>query len=196
MPNEELQSCRDTRHGMSTGAGADVQRRLEMLVRDFRSSHPPMPVVVLHTEIEDAPARTAADAPPDPAEQVVQLVEELHTSHGVHGSRCALAADARAEPTEVRRAAGLVRELGNPRQWDGRRALYRRYSFPRVRLVHAIENAVNALAADPNRPPVPPHSPYAAQNLLDQLARQRWRPGGSSRWSDRLRLFDMAHILP
>ncbi|MEU5161548.1 ABC transporter substrate-binding protein [Streptomyces sp. NPDC020875] len=199
MPNEELQSCRDTRHSMSTGAGADVQRRLEMLVRDFRSSHPPMPVVVLHAE--DAPARTAAaavggaDAPPDPAEQVVQLVRELHTSHDVHGSRCAVAADARAEPTEVRRAAGLVRDLGNPRRWDGRRAQYRRYSFPRVRLVHAIENAVNALAED-QPDPAPYNYPYAAQSLLDQLARQRWRPGGSSRWSDRLRLFDMAHILP
>ncbi|MFE0424001.1 ABC transporter substrate-binding protein [Streptomyces sp. NPDC058953] len=190
MPNEELPPCRDTRHGMSTGAGADVQRRLEMLVRDFRSSHPPMPVVVLHAEA--APAGSGDD----PEDQVVRLVEELYAGHDAHGSRCAVAPDARDEPTEVRRAAGLVRDLGDPRRWDGRRALYRRYSFPRVRLVRAIEDAVGALDADPALPSAPPNSPHAAQNLLDQLARQRWRPRGSSRWSDRLRLFDMAHILP
>ncbi|MFF3553875.1 ABC transporter substrate-binding protein [Streptomyces tsukubensis] len=213
MRNEdrELPQCSDAGHGMSTGAGADVQRRLEMLVRDFRSSHPPMPVVVLHTEDgHDTAAAagrdgtnttaTAAGTGTDPEEQVVHLVEELYAGHDAHGSRCAVAPTVREGATEVRRAAGVVRYLGDPLRWNGRRAGYRRYSFPRVRLVGAIEDAVREL--DPDWPRSPASTgfshglPDPAQSLLDQLARQRWRPRGSSRWSDRLHLFDMAHILP
>ncbi|MER6910580.1 ABC transporter substrate-binding protein [Streptomyces sp. NPDC000594] len=173
---------------MSTGAGVDVQRRLEVLVRDFRSSRPPMPVVVLHAE-------DSADE-----DRVVSLVGELYAGHDAHGSRSAVAPLEREGPTEVRRAAGLVRDLGDPGRWDGRRSLYRRYSFPRLRLVRAIEDAVGELGPDWPRTPsatgVSQALPDPAQTLLDQLARQRWRPRGESRWSARLNLFDMAHILP
>lgn len=147
-----------------------------------------MPVVVLHAE----------DATDE--DRVVGLVEELFAGHDAHGSRCAVAPAEREGPTEVRRAAGLVRDLGDPKRWDGRRALYRRYSFPRLRLVRAIEDAVGEL--DPDWPGPPSGTGTAqgladpAQTLLDQLARQRWRPKGSHRWSARLNLFDMAHILP
>ncbi|MFI1867235.1 ABC transporter substrate-binding protein [Streptomyces jumonjinensis] len=178
---------------MSTGAGIDVQRRLEFLVRDFRTSRPPMPVVVLHAE--DV---SGADGSDD--DRVVELVEELYAGHDAHGTRCAVAPDVREGPTELRRAAGLVRDLSDPKRWDGRRSLYRRYSFPRLRLVRAIEDAVGELDADwprlPSASGVARGAPDPAQRLLDQLARQRWRPKDSVRWSARLNLFDMAHILP
>ncbi|MGW6461681.1 ABC transporter substrate-binding protein, partial [Streptomyces sp. NPDC055078] len=163
-----------------------VQKRLEVLIRDFRTTDPPMPVVVLHTE----------DATAD--DRVVELVEQLHTGQDTHGSRCAEVPALQEGPTEVRRAAGLVRDLGDPKRWDGQHALYRRYTFPRLRLVRAIEDAVSELGPDwpqaaagaqgsPSRP---------AQRLLDQLARQRWRPKDSPRWRRGMPLFDMAHILP
>ncbi|MFF8960949.1 ABC transporter substrate-binding protein [Streptomyces sp. NPDC014894] len=173
---------------MSTGAGIDVQRRLETLIRDFRASEPPMPVVVLHAE-------DAADE-----ERVVELVEELYTGQEAHGTRCAVAPEQQEGPTEVRRAAGLVRDLGDPRRWDGRRSIYRRYAFPRLRLVRAIEDAVRELDADwpqaLSSAGARGGGPDPAQQLLDQLARQRWRPRGGARWRSGLRMFDMAHILP
>ncbi|MER5768583.1 ABC transporter substrate-binding protein [Streptomyces sp. NPDC001985] len=173
---------------MSTGAGADIQRRLEILIRDSRTSEPPMPVVVLH-----------AEEPGDDG-RVAELVEELYTGQDAHGTRSAVAPARREGPTEVRRAAGLVRDLGDPRRWDGRRSIYRRYAFPRLRLVRAIEDAVGELGADwpqpASAPGAQPAGPDPARRLLDQLARQRWRPVGASRWSSGLRMLDMAHILP
>ncbi|MFJ9586130.1 ABC transporter substrate-binding protein [Streptomyces acidicola] len=173
---------------MSTEGGIEVQRQLETLVRDFRTSEPPMPVVVLHAE-------EAADDT-----QVAGLVAELRDGQDTHGTRCAVAPPAQEGPTEVLRAARLVRELGDPKRWGNRRSIYRRYAFPRVRLVHAIEDAVRALGADWPGPPAGSTAPEAghdpAQALLNQLARQRWRPEGAARWHSGLPMFDMAHILP
>ncbi|MFC5156622.1 ABC transporter substrate-binding protein [Streptomyces amakusaensis] len=186
--DHEPPQCSGGHVGMSTGAGIDVQRRLETLIRDFRANEPPMPVVVLH-----------ADEASDDG-KVTNLVEELYTGQDTHGTRCAVAPAQQEGPTEVRRAAGLVRELGDPRRWDSRHSIYRRYAFPRLRLVRAIEDAVGELDADWPQAPSAAGSrgspPDPAQQLLDQLARQRWRPKGAARWSSGLRMFDMAHILP
>lgn len=146
-----------------------------------------MPVVVLHAE----------DAADD--ERAVALVEELYTGHDMHGSRCAMAPDVQAGDGEVRRAAALVRDLGNPKRWDGRRALYRRYSFPRLRLVQAIEDAVDDLHADWPRPPrgdAAGARTDPGRSLLGNLARRRWRPKDAPGWTARLPLSNMAHILP
>lgn len=171
---------------MSTGAGADVQRRLEVLIRDFGTSNPPMPVVVLHAD-DDAEADDRA---------VVDLVHELHTGQDAHGTRCAVAPERQEATTEIRRAAGLVRDLGDPKRWDGRRSIYRRYGFPRLRLVRAIEDAVSELGPDWPRATPAAGTRDPAQRLLDQLAQQRWRPKGTARWNSGLPLFDMAHVLP
>ncbi|MPY57458.1 type 1 periplasmic-binding domain-containing protein [Streptomyces spongiae] len=173
---------------MSTEGGIEVQRQLETLIGDFRTSEPPMPVVVLHAE-------EAADDT-----QVAGLVGELRNGQDTHGTRCAVAPAAQEGATEVLRAARLVRDLGDPKRWGGRHSIYRRYAFPRVRLVHAIEDAVRALGTDWPGPPTGSAAAEAghdpAQDLLNQLAKQRWRPDGSARWHSGLPMFDMAHILP
>ncbi|ANS68693.1 hypothetical protein SLINC_6469 [Streptomyces lincolnensis] len=169
-----------------TGAGIHLQNQLEMLAQDFRTSDPPMPVFVVH----------AQDAGDD--EPVAALVRQLYAGQEAHGTRCASAQDTYEGDTEVRRAAAMVRALSDPKKWGGRKALYRRYAFPRLRLVHAIDDAVAHLGA--SWPSPAPGSPEAGQDqrqrLLNQLAEQRWRPKGRPRWRSGLPLFDMAHILP
>lgn len=172
---------------MSTGAGVEVQKRLEVLIRDFRTSDPPMPVAVLHAE----------DSADD--DRIVDLVEELHRGQSAHGTRCAVAPAEQEGTTEVRRAAALVRDLADPKRWDGHRSVYRRYAFPRLRLVRAIEDAVGELEAtwpQPSATAASGSGPDPAQRLLDQLAKQRWRPKATRRWNPGPAQLDMAHILP
>ncbi|CAL9605617.1 hypothetical protein SUDANB108_05545 [Streptomyces sp. enrichment culture] len=169
------------------GAGLHLQDQLEMLIQDFRTSaEPPVPVFVVH-------AQEGADD-----DAVAGLVRQLYAGQEAHGTRCAVAQDAYEGATEVRRAAALVRALSDPKKWGGPKAVYRRYAFPRLRLVHAIDDAVAALGD--GRPAPAPGSPGAGhdqrQLLLNQLAQQRWRPRSPARWRSGLPLFDMAHILP
>ncbi|GGX06100.1 ABC transporter substrate-binding protein [Streptomyces lomondensis] len=164
-----------------SSAGVHLQDQLEILIRDFRTStEPPMPVFVVH-------AQESADD-----EAVAGLVRQLHAGQEAHGTRCALAQDRYDGTTEVRRAAAMVRALSDPKKWDGQKAVYRRYAFPRLRLVHAIDDAVTALGAADG----PEAGQDQRQLLLNQLAQQRWRPRNTARWRSGLPLFDMAHILP
>ncbi|MEW2569833.1 ABC transporter substrate-binding protein [Streptomyces sp. NPDC047070] len=181
-------SCEGQHDGMSTLAGIDVQQQLETLIQSFQTGDPPMPVVVLHAEDTDADVRVTA------------LVDELREGQRHHGTRHAVALDASAvgggparpdgvgSPTE--RAVHLVRHLGDPRGWGERSASYRRYSFPRLNLVRAIHDAVEAPemrthwspepADDPSdtldRRPGPVARAGAQQQLLRLLAKQHWRP--------------------
>ncbi|WP_370270913.1 hypothetical protein [Streptomyces sp. V4I8] len=145
-----------------------------------------MPAFVLH----------AQDSADDGA--VAGLVRQLYAGQEAHGTRCAVAQDAYDGGTEVRRAAGMVRALSDPKKWGGPKAVYRRYAFPRLRLVHAIDDAVAELGDSWPAPAQgsPETGQDQRQQLLDQLARQRWRPKGRGRWSPGLQLSDMAHILP
>ncbi|WP_329241790.1 ABC transporter substrate-binding protein [Streptomyces sp. NBC_01478] len=170
-----------------TDAGVHLQDRLEILIEDFRTSaDPPMPAFVLH----------AQDSADDGA--VAELVQQLYEGQEAHSTRCAVAQNVYDGGTEVRRAAAMVRALSDPKKWGDPKAAYRRYTFPRLRLVHAIDDAVAELGD--TWPATAPGSPEAGQDqrqrLLDQLARQRWRPKGRGRWSPGLQLSDMAHILP
>lgn len=180
--------CPGGHDGMpDSGAGLHLQDQLEILIQDFRTStEPPMPVFVVH----------AQDGADDDA--VAGLVRRLHAGQEAHRTRCAVAQDMYDGATEVRRAAAMVRALSDPKRWGGPKAVYRRYAFPRLRLVHAIDDAVAALG---DTWPVPAAgSPDAGQDrrqrLLNQLAQQRWRPRNTARWHSGLPLFDMAHILP
>lgn len=121
-----------------------------------------MPVFVVHAQDE-------ADD-----EAVAALVRQLYTGQGAHGTRGAVVRDAYEGGTEVRRAAALVRALSDPKKWGGPKSVYRRYAFPRLRLVHAVDDAVAALG---DQWPAPtPDSPGDGRDqrqlLLDQLAEQ------------------------
>ncbi|MCX5249665.1 ABC transporter substrate-binding protein [Streptomyces sp. NBC_00201] len=167
-----------------TGAGVDLQDQLEILIQEFRTSEPPMPVFVVH----------AQDGSDD--EAVAGLVQQLYEGQEAHGTRCAVAQDVYEGDSEVRRAAAMVRALSDPKKWGGRTSVYRRYAFPRLRLVHAIDDAVRTLGDSWPAPGRPASDQGRRQLLLDQLAAQRWRPEGTARWRSGLPLFDMAHILP
>ncbi len=175
--------------GPESPAGIDIQNQLEGLIQEFRTSDPPMPVFVLH-------AQDTGDN-----DKVADLVRQLYDGQEAHGTRCALVpdpqdgrSDTQDDPTEVRRGAALVRALSDSRKWGGAHAVYRRYAFPRLRLVHAIEDAVGGLGDA--WPAAGSSSRGPRQDLLDRLAEQRWRPQRTSRWHWGLPLFDMAHVLP
>ncbi|OON77616.1 ABC transporter substrate-binding protein [Streptomyces tsukubensis] len=192
---------------MSSQAGIDVQHHIESLVHGFRTREPLMPVLVLHVgaRTTDSPGGETTAALD---QRVASLVAEVREGQKAHGSRCASPTPATEGPTEAQRAAHLVRGLGDPRRWggpgrrsgrDGRSApRYRRYAFPRLRLVRAIHDAVKELDGDTPAPaPTTPDAERAqARALLDQLARQRWRPAGGSRWRPGPILFDTARVLP
>ncbi|MFE2595233.1 ABC transporter substrate-binding protein [Streptomyces sp. NPDC059396] len=170
---------------MSSQAGIDVQAHVETLIHEFRTSDPLMPVIVLHAE------ESAQD------EQIGKLVKELRLGQEEHGSRVAEVPGQAAQVAgEAVPAARLVRELGEPRRWDSPGALYRRYAFPRLRLVRAINDAVREV--DSGASAAPDAERDREQRLLDQLAKQRWRPKpkAGSPWRIGPSLFDTAHVLP
>ncbi|MFI5569364.1 ABC transporter substrate-binding protein [Streptomyces sp. NPDC051740] len=178
---------------MSTEAGIDVQRQLESLIQDFRTSDPPMPVIVLHAE--------------DPADddRVTELVDELSEGQQRHGTRLAVA------PTEPQpgdldptaRAARLLVDLGDSRKWGDRSAAYRPYSFPRLNLVRALQEATDDPEMREHWPTAPGGTPdgnvqreRAQTHLLRILAKQRWRPRRPSRRNRQVLLNDVQQFLP
>ncbi|TWF83938.1 ABC transporter substrate-binding protein [Streptomyces capillispiralis] len=178
---------------MSTEAGIDVQRQLESLIQDFRTSDPPMPVIVLHAE----------DAADD--DRVTELVDELREGQQRHGTRLAVA------PTEPQpgaldptaRAARLLCDLGDPRKWGDRSATYRPYAFPRLNLVRALQEATDDPEMREHWPIASTGTPdgiaqreEAQTHLLRILARQRWRPRRPSRRPRQALLTDVQQFLP
>ncbi|MFD0503183.1 hypothetical protein ACFQ0G_10200 [Streptomyces chiangmaiensis] len=134
-----LRDCPGNHDGApETGAGVHVQNQLESVIQDFRTSEPPIPVFVVHAE-DGADDDAAAD-----------VVRQLYAGQEAHGTRCAMVPDeydGDRNDLEIKRAATMVRALSDPRVWGGPKAVYRRYAFPRLRLVHAIDDAVEALGA-------------------------------------------------
>ncbi|MEU9351229.1 ABC transporter substrate-binding protein [Streptomyces griseoloalbus] len=178
---------------MSTEAGIDVQRQLESLIQDFRTSDPPMPVIVLHAE----------DAADD--DRVTELVDELREGQQRHGTRLAVA------PTEPQpgaldptaRAARLLCDLGDPKKWGDRSATYRPYAFPRLNLVRALQEATDDPEMRDHWPTASTGTPdriaqreEAQTHLLRILARQRWRPRRPSRRPRQALLTDVQQFLP
>ncbi|MEU6595236.1 ABC transporter substrate-binding protein [Streptomyces sp. NPDC046881] len=178
---------------MSTEAGIDVQRQLESLIQDFRTSDSPMPVIVLHAE--------------DPADddRVTALVDELCEGQQRHGTRLAVA-PTEPQPGDVdplARATRLLWDLGDSRKWGGRSAAYRPYAFPRLNLVRALQEATDDPEMREHWPTVPAGTPdgnaqreQAQTHLLRLLARQRWRPRRPARRHRQLLLNDVQQFLP
>ncbi|NUV53502.1 ABC transporter substrate-binding protein [Streptomyces coelicolor] len=180
---------------MSTGAGIDVQRQLESLIQDFRAGDPPMPVIVLHAE----------DATDD--DRVTELVDELREGQQSHGTRLAVAPTEPprddADPDPTGQAVRLLRDLGDSRKWGDRSASYRPYSFPRLGLVRALQDATDDPEMDAHWPTAPTGTPdgnvqreRAQTRLLRILARQRWRPVRPERRNRQALLNDVQQFLP
>ncbi len=196
---EALPAC-SANPRMGTREGFDVQRQLEAVVQDFRSSDPPMPVVVLHSD-DDTGARSIAT--------------ELCEVQKSHGTRCAVPSamaggrrpaqpDQGAGPDDVR-AEGLrnairaVGELSDPKKWNGvgsradrDRSDYRRYAFPRTRFVVAVDDAVKRWAE--SAPAGEADRRASEKALLRALVDER-RPR-FSHWVPRRTVSDMSHVFP
>lgn len=187
------QDCPGDHPGMSTEAGIDVQRQLESLIQDFRTSDSPIPVIVLHAE--------------DPADddRVTELVDELCEGQQRHGTRLAVA-PTEPQPGDVdplARATRLLWDLGDSRKWGGRSGAYRPYAFPRLNLVRALQEATDDPEMREHWPTVPAGTPdgnaqreQAQAHLLRILARQRWRPRRPARRPRQLLLNDVQEFLP
>ncbi|WP_431032905.1 hypothetical protein ACQYWQ_06320 [Streptomyces sp. P6-2-1] len=160
-------------------ASLATQARIEGLVRDFRRGEPLVPMFVLHAE------ESAGD------ERVNRILDDVHAVQADHGTRCAVL-DPRAPGPEQPigpggdrvRAALLLQALDTPRAWGDSAwprvpgVAYRRYRFPRLRLVHAIADAVREVDQQ-GEARVDPAAERRA--LAEQLARQRWRPRAAHR---------------
>ncbi|WP_010290696.1 hypothetical protein [Streptomyces sp. SA3_actF] len=156
-----------------------IQARIEGLVRDFRGGEPLVPMFVLHAE------ESAGD------ERANRILDDVLAVQVDHGARCAVL-DPRAPGPEQpigpggdrARAALLLQGIDTPRAWGDSEwprmpgVPYRRYRFPRLRLVHAIADAVREVDQQ-GEARVDPAAERRA--LVEQLARQRWRPRAAHR---------------
>ncbi|NYV72788.1 ABC transporter substrate-binding protein [Streptomyces sp. UH6] len=188
---------------MGTREGFDVQRQVEAVVQDFRSSDPPMPVVVLHSD-DDTGARSIAT--------------ELCEVQKSHGTRCAVPSamaggrrrtrpgedpgpdDVRAEG--LRNAIRAVGELSDPKKWNGvgsradrDRSDYRRYVFPRTRFVVAVDDAVRRWAESASAGEAGEGDRRASEKALLRALVDERRPQ-FSHWVPRRTVSDMSHVFP
>jgi hypothetical protein len=137
------------------------------LVKQFGSTHPPMPLLVLQ----------ARDRDPDLDDRVAHIVESLHKSYTQRRHLCRLLpADTGSQSqgsSSYERTMALLRMLTDGEWKSTSRSPQRPYTFPRSRLVTAIEEAAEATQEDPN--------PDDA--VLQCLAERRWLPEGQARQS-------------
>ncbi|MEV0846817.1 hypothetical protein AB0J21_13245 [Streptomyces sp. NPDC049954] len=166
---------------MSVRASVDLQQRVEELVRDFRGGDPLLPMFVLHAER------------PEDDHRADRILDDVHRVQLAHGARCAvlnphdpqIPAEGAGDDDRVR-AAALLRRIDSGREWEGTSGLgpqtaYRRYRFRRLRLVHALADAVRAVDAEEATRDGVSDPVQRRRDLLDQLAAQHWRPRRANR---------------
>ena len=186
MPTEAWRG--NARNGLAREVFELCQQRIE----DFRRSRPPMPLVVLHAE-GPVPDGTAPGEPDAAVRELVNLIHEAQAQRGMLVLRLSGAEPAPpdgdgpvpdADETEYARAVEMLKALSQ-RPWaNQKRSQYRGFSFPRSRLVLAIEQATDAV--------IPPGSGTGGlaggllsqeefeQRLVGELKKMRWRPRGGS----------------
>lgn len=155
-----------------------------MLARDFRGGEPLLPMVVLHAQR------------PEDDDKADLILDDVHQIQVDHGARCAVLNPKDARPGEEpeagpgddrARAAALLQSLDSMGAWGGSlwprlpTVAYRRYRFRRLRLVHALSDAVRTVDAEERASDNATDPVQRRRNIVGQLAKQRWRPVRANR---------------
>ena len=156
-------------------AASAVFHLMQELIDQYRVNRPVMPLVV--AQAEDAAAGPEIDL------RVERIVHQVHRANQLRRVPVKLLDGYGATPYEA--ALSMVRTL-TERPWETRgTSQYKPFTFPRSRLLAAIEQATATVVTQPER-----GSPRERdERILEQLGSLRWRasrPGGNN-WGDSLR---------
>ncbi|MER5553035.1 ABC transporter substrate-binding protein [Streptomyces sp. NPDC002793] len=156
-------------------AASAVFHLMQELIDQYRVNRPVMPLVV-------AQAKDAA-AGPEIDDRVERIVHQVHRANQRRRVPVKLLDGNGTTPYEA--ALSMVRTL-TERPWETRdTSQYKPFTFPRSRLLAAIEQATETVVAQPGA-----GSPRERdERILEQLGSLRWRASrsGGSNWWDSLR---------
>ncbi|MEU0298808.1 ABC transporter substrate-binding protein [Streptomyces sp. NPDC006175] len=156
-------------------AASAVFHLMQELIDQYRVNRPVMPLVV--AQAEDAAAGTEID------DRVERIVHQVHRANQLRRVPVKLLDGHGATPYEA--ALSMVRTL-TERPWETRgTSQYKPFTFPRSRLLAAIEQATATVVAQQDV-----RSPRERdERILEQLGSLRWRASrsGGSNWWDSLR---------
>ena len=156
-------------------AASAVFHLMQQLIDRYRVNRPVMPLVV--AQAEDASASPEIDA------RVEQIVRQVHRANQLRRVPVKLLDGDGATPYEA--ALFMVRTL-TERPWETRgTSQYKPFTFPRSRLLAAIEQATGTVVAQPDRGSARDRD----ERILEQLGSLRWRASrsGGNSWWDSLR---------
>ncbi|NEC69648.1 hypothetical protein [Streptomyces sp. SID9727] len=149
-------------------AASAVFHFVQQLIDRYRDNRPVMPLVVLQA--------ADADVPPAVDARVEQIVRQIHRANQPRRVPLRLL-DGRGD-TPYDAALDMVRTL-TEKPWETRGgSQYKPFSFPRSRLLGAIEQATEAVLRDPD----PGCSrDQRDERILEELSALRWRAGRRGR---------------
>ncbi|MEU8504936.1 hypothetical protein AB0C40_09440 [Streptomyces brevispora] len=143
-------------------AASAVFHFVQQLIDRYRDNRPVMPLVVLQAADADVPS--AVDA------KVEQIVRQIHRANQLRRVPLKLLDGRGGTPYEA--ALDMVRTLTD-KPWETRGgSQYKPFSFPRSRLLGAIEQATAAVVREPDRGGSPDDRD---ERILEQLSTLRWR---------------------
>ncbi|WP_329205577.1 ABC transporter substrate-binding protein [Streptomyces sp. NBC_01696] len=163
------------RDSATNEAASAVFHLMQELIDQYRVNRPVMPLVVAQAE--------DASAGPEIDDRVEQIVHQVHRANRLRRVPVKLLDGQGASPYDA--ALSMVRTL-TERPWETRRtSQYKPFTFPRSRLLAAIEQATAAVVAQPDRGSARERD----ERILEQLGSLRWRASRSGRntWWDSLR---------
>ncbi len=143
-------------------AASAVFHFVQQLIDRYRDNRPVMPLVVLQAAEADVPS--AVDA------RVEQIVRQIHHANQLRRVPLKLLDGRGGTPYEA--ALDMVRTL-TEKPWETRSSSqYKPFSFPRSRLLGAIEQATASVVREPDRGGSPEERD---ERILEQLSTLRWR---------------------
>jgi len=143
----------------------------ERLIDEYPNNGPLLPLVVLQP--------TRPDQPDVSERQVRGIVETVQKAQEPRGLLSLLLEDSEHEGDPYAGAIAKVRNLSERRWNNHTRSQYRPFTFPRSRLLSAIEQA----ASEANGPEDRTQWQDRSTRILNRLAELRWRPGAARRIS-------------
>ncbi|MFI8810368.1 MULTISPECIES: ABC transporter substrate-binding protein [unclassified Streptomyces] len=156
-------------------AASAVFHLMQQLIGQYKVNRPVMPLVVAQA--------AEADAGPEIDARVEQIVLQIHRANQLRRVPVKLLDGDGRTPYDA--ALDMVRRLSEE-PWETRESSqYKPFSFPRSRLLGAIEQATTTVLAQPGGR----SARGREERILEQLGRLRWRASrsGTNNWWDSLR---------